>query len=356
MTYSQPAPPVNGIVASDGSLISPAFTAYGISCLDASLDLRPAYQSDYPGSKFFLVAVGDDGEVSAPETFTLLPLPTLRATTQSEVYHGMYNAGKGGDTITLSGSNWEPNESITLTLTDTSVPDVMYDLTGATPVRFASPTPLSVTTNSLGIFAAPFILPASLPWGHQAIFTATGTGPLFGTLSATAEFFTVPAITPTLAVVKPYVILGSTLTVIGDHWNPGETFAIGYCSGDLHNGPPPRWPFCSDGSSMQRQLGMVTVDSGGHLRQQVTIPADARLGIITIEVDAGVPEIAVQVVSHAPTWLDEHASLVPAIIASSLAALAAVAVGVSLRIRQRRRDRRRQRRRLAREALSSSGH
>jgi hypothetical protein len=117
-------------------------------------------------------------------------------------------------------------------------------------------------------------------------------------------------VAPTFHAESDIVTPGSQVTVSGDHWNPGEAVMLEYCRDGLHNGDQYDWPHCIHGS--EQELGTAIVDTTGHLSQQVTIPVNARLGIITIEPRIaqvpwlGARGVAVRIVSHPPTWTELH--------------------------------------------------
>jgi len=124
-------------------------------------------------------------------------------------------------------------------------------------------------------------LDPGLPWGHQAALTVTGNGSRYGTLNWGTDILLLPAVSPTFRLDRTIASPGATILVTGEHWNPGEAVTLHYCRDGLHNGVASAWPFCVHGS--QQDLAVATIDAHGNLRQQVTIPANARLGVITIE-------------------------------------------------------------------------
>jgi hypothetical protein len=145
-----------------------------IVCIDISATPEVTFDSRLDGAKLYVVAVGDDGAVSAPATFTYLASLQGKIDGASPGFSGV----KVGSSIIVSVSGWEPHEAVSLTLSDRILQDPYKN--NLTP--FATTPPTTVTTDSQGAFSTAFAIPATLPWGHDAVLSATGVGPHFGTL------------------------------------------------------------------------------------------------------------------------------------------------------------------------------
>ncbi|HEX9069094.1 MAG TPA: hypothetical protein VF807_10015 [Ktedonobacterales bacterium] len=322
-----------GVVASDGTIISASFQAPVIVCDDSSTTPEVFFDSRLAGAKLYVVAVGDHGQVSAPATFTYLASLQGKIDGLSPEFHD----APVGSTLIVSVSGWEPNEVITLTLSD----QILKDPYNNNLPPFATTLPITVTTDSQGAFSTTFAIPATLPWGHDAVLSATGVGPHFGALTWEAEFVLLPATAPTFRVGSEIVTPGSRVTVTGDYWNPGEAVTLEYCRDGLHDGDQYAWPHCIHGS--EQELGTAIVDATGHLSQQVTIPANARLGIITIEPRIaqaprlGARGVAVRIVSHPPTWTELHPRWTAALAVGGVLLMLLTPVGL-VAVLSRRRD------------------
>ena len=102
---------------------------------------------------------------------------------------------------------------------------------------------------------------------------------------------------------------GMKITVSGEHWYPQDNFTIKYCAAQLGENGWEDGPDC--GKEVNPALGMVSIDADGRMRQQFTIPASEKPGVIMVYIreviaDIGVQPIAVHVVDHLPGWDDIH--------------------------------------------------
>lgn len=282
-------------VASDGMVTLSNLQAPPFFCVDMSTPTYTDYKFDQlGGATAFFVLVADDGEVSAPVAFRYLPAPIISANGVDPAFHD----SKVGSSIIVTGSGWEANEPLTLTLRQLS------DSSASVP--YAAQT--YAVTDARGTFTADYPLDARLHWGRGVLLTVEGSGPRFGSLVAQDDVTLLPAIQPTFRVDHTLVTPGMTITVSGDHWYPGDVIPLKLCNAQMVDGT---WSFDGNcGKAAWPILAEISIDTGGHMRQQVTIPAATPTGesIFVIEADSriGVQPVPVQVVDHLPTWDDVH--------------------------------------------------
>lgn len=308
-----------GVVASDGTVTLSSLRAPSFTCVDMVSYPTISYSyGDAAGDETgYFTLTADDGAASAPVAFRYLPPPLVAVNT------GGANAQqvKVGATITVFGSGWETYEPLRLILVD-----------GRGIAALPNASPVHVTTDSRGVFTKTYRLDARLPWNRDALLMVEGTGPRFGTLDEFGYIFLLPAVQPTFHIDQTVVTPGMTITVSGEHWYPGATYTIKYCAAQWWKGAWIEGGNC--GKSSNPALGNVTVDSLGHMRQRLTIPADVSPGVIMVRVTEvagwiGTPEVAVHVVDHLPTWDEIHprvAALRNTVVGSLPVTLPAVAL------------------------------
>ncbi len=283
-----------GTVASDGAVSLSSLAAPSFLCVDMTSPNYTNYQFDDSGDETaWFVLVADDGAVSAPLAFRYLPAPTVRLGGLDT-----YGSARVGATITVSSAGWEPDEALTLNL---------VDMQKHTPISNA--TPMRATADANGAFTATYPLDPLLPWNGNVLLAIEGTGSRFGTLTEYADFSLLPAAEPTFRVDHTLVTPGMAITLSGEGWYPGATYTIKYCAALWTQNGWEKDGNC--GKSSNPALGDVTIDAQGRMRQRLTIPADEPLGVVILHVYdllpwMRVPDIAVHVVDHLPTWDDIH--------------------------------------------------
>src|SRR5258708_36375874 len=73
---------------------------------------------------------------------------------------------------------------------------------------------------------------------------------------------------------------GAIVTVTGSQYWPGDTVTIAYCRGAPRPGSQ---PIVRCNQYLSQLLGQATVDLDGRFTARVTLPSDARIGLITFE-------------------------------------------------------------------------
>lgn len=291
---AQAAP--QAIVASDGSVTITSVEVPSYVCNDPSNAPNSRYHFDIAGgSTGYFVLASDDGEVSAPVAFRLLPAPSVAINGNGSNSYQI----KVGATITVAGSGWEPNEALTISLRSggTSHPPTIPYASG-----------VHATTDAHGSFTASYPLDPRLPWNRILLVMVEGASPRYGTYDVSSFIYLLPAIQPTFQVDHTLVTPGMAITVSGAHWFPGDVVKLKLCDSQLVDGVWSIGPNC--GKAIWPILTEIPIDAGGHMRQQVTIPAGTPLGegFLTVGVDsrAGVKPIPIRVVDHLPTWDEIH--------------------------------------------------
>ena len=283
-----------GTVASDGAITLSSLQAPSYLCVDMTSPNYTNYQFDDSGYETaWFVLVADDGAVSAPLAFRYLPAPRV-----SLGGLDAYGSAKVGAAITVSSAGWEPDEPLTLNL---------VDIQKHTPISNAMP--MHATADANGSFSATYPLDPRLPWNGDVLLAVEGTGSRFGTLTEYANFSLLPAAEPTFRVDHTVVTPGMAITLSGEHWYPGATYTIKYCAALWGQNGWEKDGNC--GKSSNPVLGDATIDAQGRMRQRLNIPGDEPLGVVILHVYnllpwIHVPDIAIQVVDHLPTWDDIH--------------------------------------------------
>jgi hypothetical protein len=254
------------------------------------------YRFGGPGTAAYFVLAAEDGEVSAPVAFRYLPEPTMSLGGGAQ---GVAQEVTIGSSVAVSGSGWEPRETLTVTLWSKSIAS-QRDSSGAT---------LRAAADDQGAFHVLYPVAATWPWHTESRVLVTGNGPRFGTLDASADVLLMPAVQPTFQVDRTLVTPGMPITVSGEHWYPGDVYTIKYCDAQWQDNGWADGPNC--GKAVNPALGTVTIDADGRMHQQFRLPTDQPPGVIMVrilELTSGirVPPIAVQVVNHLPTWDDMH--------------------------------------------------
>jgi hypothetical protein len=287
-----------GTVANDGTITLTSLDAPSFFCVDTYSSDQTDYRfDDTGGTTAYFVLAADDGEVSAPVAFHYLPAPTINVGGVDPSFHDT----KVGSTLAVTGSGWEPTEALTITLE--SEGDV---LSVPNPVPFGEQ--VHATADTYGNFSAAYPIDAKAAWNVNDMLVVRGSGPRFGSLFAQQPAALLPAIEPTFHVDRTLVTPGMTITVSGEYWYPGDVIPLKLCDSQMVDGAWSIGPNC--GKAAWPVLADISIDTGGRLRQQITIPPGTPLGesIFIVEVDsrAGVQPIPVQVVDHLPTWDDIH--------------------------------------------------
>ncbi len=285
-----------GAVSSDGTVTTPSLNAPWFDCFYETSNDNTTFKFDYlGGTTAYFVLTSDHGEVSAPLAFTYLPAPTVSLAGQDSL-----GGVKVGSTLTVSGSGWEPHEPLSLTL---------YSADPASPGAFPNAARTHAAADAQGNFTTSYPVDAQLRWNTDAMLLVEGNGPRFGYVNEYGTLMLVPAVQPTFEVDRTVVTPGMTITVSGEHWYPQDNFTIKYCAAQLGENGWEDGPDC--GKEVNPALGMVSIDANGRMRQQFTIPASEKPGVIMIHIreivaDLDVQPIAVHVVDHLPGWDDIH--------------------------------------------------
>jgi hypothetical protein len=286
----------SGIVDNDGTVTLSSLNAPSFFCVDISTPAYTAYRFDQSGGVTgYFVLASNHGEVSAPTAFRYLPAPTV-ALSGVDTFGG----AKVGSTLTVTGSDWEPHEPLTLTL-------LSADPAGPGTVPNAART--DATTDTQGHFTATYPLDAHLRWNANVTLHVEGGGPRFGILDAFDMLFLEPAIQPTLRVDHTLVTPGMTITMSGEHWFPGDRYTITYCDAAWSENGWGDGPDC--GKESNPALGTVTISADGDIHQQFVIPNSGPPRVILLRVNElaswiTVQPVPIQVVADLPTWDETH--------------------------------------------------
>ncbi len=252
------------IVMSDGAFITPAFEVpMGHSCVGMSFGTA--------GTVAYFVAHTADSSVSAQAQFDFVAPP--RVVTDSPGQDLQVDA-----TLRLLGAQWEPGASIV-------VASSMYPGALGTPRSDSSWVTVPGSekrglADATGSFSFAYSIPASLAPRDTLRLSVTGTGPLYGAVTLDLYFQILPAIMPSVTLDRASGVAGARVSVVGQHWQPGDAVTIEYCRG-WGNDTGAFSSRCAPAES--GGLGAATADQGGRFQVQVTIPAEAWIGPITIQ-------------------------------------------------------------------------
>jgi hypothetical protein len=184
------------------------------------------------------------------------------------------NLVPNGGSISMSGSGWEPEETITITPAIELWPSTgtpLYDVSQFLPLPGAA---FTVTTGADGSFAIRTVIPPEPP-ETQVTYFANANGPRLGQVTQPIdEIFSVyPTDQPTLKLNRKSALAGGSVTLTGENWPVGQNIRIIYCWTDVATD-------CAPG--VGDYLTMARSDSAGRLNVTVKIPADASPGTYVI--------------------------------------------------------------------------
>lgn len=260
----------HGVVSGDGNLTIPPFImAQPKAC--ASQDTPPpdgnANPAAPPLQSQMLLVVQVAGQARVSLEYTIFPSPHFQALSPSPV-----NAGAP---ILVSGSGWDPSQSITITPEIQSWPSnglPSYDTSDFTPLASEA---TSVTAAADGSFAHTIQTPVEPP-ETLITYSASATSPLYGafTIPLVTHFAVLPTTTTTLAISSSAGLAGSTVTLTGTNWPANQAIQISDC-------PRSVLTLCYPGSG--QNLTQTRADAAGHIRATVRIPVAAQPGAVLLQ-------------------------------------------------------------------------
>jgi hypothetical protein len=253
---------VNAVVAADGTFETPAFGAASATC-----GFAPS-----PGLVVQIVARTADKQVSAvaPFTYVASPPTLARASSQDSVLANM-------PFVSIEGANWDAGVVVTLwtslQLASTNTQDPWQPPTGARTTLAQADTHGDIT--------ADVPLATGLRPGTWIVVGASATSARYGEMTTTLSPFSLrPLVAPALRLDRTQGPAGASVTVSGSQYWPGDTVTIAYCRGAPQSGSQPIVP-CNH--YLSQVLGQAIVDLAGRFTARVTLPRNARTGLITFE-------------------------------------------------------------------------
>ena len=279
---SAPEAPIQGATSASGALRFPRFRLPSGSW---SLCQNGMSVNGHAASSVTILFVAhtldgnySNGRVRQPIEFTYFRSPTIET---SSAGNRDTVTTQIGERLALTGAGWEPSERITLIPQVATWPAVDDWSGDAVPMTSpASPGAITVIADSAGKLAFTFTVPQVAPLSYIALLLH-GDGARYGDMSffAFTTYVVLPSALPALAVDRLSVVAGGTVTVTGDHWQPGQQGTIEYCRGLNLN--PYKQYYCDINSA--ESLGAFQADSAGHFEVPVRLPINARLGDITMQ-------------------------------------------------------------------------
>ncbi len=279
---SAPVVPIQGTTSASGALQFPRFRLpsgfWGLCQNEMSVNGQPASSVTILFVAHTLDGNYSNGRVRQPIEFTYFRSPTIEA---SSAGNRDTVTAQVGERLALTGAGWEPGERVTVTPQVATWPTVDHWSGDAVPITPpASPGAMTVTADTAGTLAFTFTVPQVAPLSYIALLLH-GNGGRYGDMSffAFTTYVVLPGALPAIAVDRLSVVAGGTVTVTGDHWQPGQQGTIEYCRGLNLN--PYKLYYCDINSA--ESLGAFQADSAGHFEVPVRLPINARLGDITMQ-------------------------------------------------------------------------
>jgi hypothetical protein len=258
-----------------------AFTTPPFSFPLAVCGLRPK-----AGSIATVVAATEDGGVRAVAPFTLAQTPRLQAATPQP----LTPLPAGTTTIPVTGNDWTPGASVSFVAAHAEI------ITGSSGIRtqvatpFHGSEPITATADAQGGLTANVPIPPGLTPGTGVDIHATATSRTYGTLVIDLFLYALisPPTPPVWSLSDTRGRPGSSLTITGDQWWPGDTILIEYCRLEASS-VSPLGTQCNDGprglitTGYASQIGTATADESGRFTATVIFPADAKPGDVLLQ-------------------------------------------------------------------------
>ena len=260
-----PTPFAQGVADASGRL-----TIAGFQTPDVEQCMKPDNIHIGNNEKLF-IAQTVDGKARVSLLYTFFPAPTLEMPAATDTSWMVSD----GDRIFITGSGWEPGQTVIFTPAIARWPKIGYLQTD--PADFERlPLAASVAQVDPNGSLATYVTVPPEPPETQVAFFASASGPRNGDVTVEMnELFSVrPLVQSTLALSHGSGVAGSTLTARGTNWPAGQTVELAYCRGQDAPLCPPQ---------MAAGLASVIPDSAGRFTTTLTLPDDASAGPITIQ-------------------------------------------------------------------------
>lgn len=255
-----PTPFAQGVADASGRVTIAAFHAPGVD------DCTIKDGSALGDNQALVVAQTPDGRARISLLYTFYPMPTLQNSVQDIV--------SGGEAILMSGSGWEPGQTVTITPAFQRWPASgypSYDPSSFQPLPANSTT---VTAQPDGTFATGVTVPQEPP-ETQITYIASANGPRNGDVTVEASIcFIGPIGTSSLAVNGNAAYAGANVTVTGRDWPANQDIQIEYCRRQAQ-------AHCD--AFLSETLAVVMTDARGGFTATVQLPPNARPGPIMIQ-------------------------------------------------------------------------
>jgi hypothetical protein len=304
--WVDPMPFVQGVADASGHVTIRAFQTPPIEqCM--TKDMR-----HFGDNQALFVAQTPDARARVSLLFTFHPTPQLVSQQLGTV--------AGGQLVEMAGAGWEPGQVVIITPGVLSWPSDGYPTYDPATFQRLLSAATTVSAQRDGTFAITATIPQEPP-ETQITYFATASGPRNGDVSVqlAGTFSVRPAGETTLTLSRSAALAGAAVTLTGTNWPADQAIRIEYCREHT-------MPLCRDEYS--QTLAVTHADGAGRLNVTVHIPADARPGPITIQVN--VTASPFDLGTYAQTWpfqvlypfAQAHPRLEMAIHASPFAAAA----------------------------------
>ena len=268
-----------------------------------------------------------------PLQFTYLASPRITSVGVTDM---LLTNARAGASMPLKGAGWQPGERVTITDVIDTWPNVPEWAPGT---QLSTPTgtgdSLEVTADAVGAFTVSYHLPDVIPTSTVSLWIRA-SDTRFGDIAfyALTSYAIIPAVYPSMRLTSATQVAGGAVTVTGDHWQPGQVGVIEYCRGQASEQSGAL--YCS--RFVAEPIGAFQADSAGRFTTTVDLPANARLGAITVQArvaganlqSAFDPQLFAQAqpLIIIPTFAEAHPrincllAVAPYLAASAVAALA----------------------------------
>ena len=239
--------------------------------------------ADYgaPGSFVLFRAHTHGNPQSPPVRFTYLVTPSLNATSVPDWSMGIMP----GSVIPITGQDWGPDQWVTVT-TGVIFGQTQAELENTGAAQPSGTPPMQVQANGHGAFTTKVAVPNDVPFFGYSDFvvSATATNPLFGTFTVAPLVLNIlPQRTPTFTASLTQGLPGTVVTLKGTNWPLGMVL-VDYCRGQTHADGSTHIG-CYPGAS--QGIGFALINGApGTFSIEVTIPPNARPGLITLQASA----------------------------------------------------------------------
>ena len=253
--------------------------------------------ADYgaPGSVVLFRAYIRGNRVSAEARFTYLATPFFNAPSVPDPSAGVMP----GSVVPLSGQNWAPHQWIMISTEETfgQTQEELDNVGTVQPTQPPGPPSIQVQADAHGMFTTQVVVPIreASPYGNSPyafsgfVVSVSATDPRYGTFTPPPLVLIIlPPQAPTFTASLTQGLPGTVVTLKGTNWPPGLVL-LDYCRGQaqaLTTSHIGCYPNAAQGVGFADIYGVSGTEPVNTFSVEVTIPPDARPGLITLQASA----------------------------------------------------------------------